>query len=149
MEGRRWWWNATKAEPVGWTFSCHFGWRTGQWKRERGELGVSLKRPPLAQPMQQLTKKTVSTKGGGIFYKIWPCQNVGGGQLTVVLDGNLVHEKKISNYTRRPWTATNWLKHTPQPPNQPYQREGGVCDEPWPPREVWGGLFHVVWGCEW
>ena len=41
----------------------------GEWgnEREREERGVSLKRPPLAQPMQQPTKKTASTKGGVFF----------------------------------------------------------------------------------
>jgi hypothetical protein len=61
-------------------------------EREREEPGVSLKRPPLAQPMQQPTKKTVSTKGW-VFFTRFGRGRTWGGQLTDVLDGNLGHEK--------------------------------------------------------
>jgi hypothetical protein len=42
---------------------------------------------PNNQPKKQYQQR------GGIFYKIWPWQNVGGGQLPVFFNGNSSNKK--------------------------------------------------------
>ncbi len=64
----------------------------GRRKKERNEPGLGLKRPPLAQPMQQPTKNSTSN-GAGIFDKVLPRWNVGEGRLPVVFDSNSSDKK--------------------------------------------------------
>ena len=61
-------------------------------ERERG----TWRQPKAATPSPTnatTNQKNSINKGVGIFYEIWSRRNVGGGQLTVILNGNLVHEK--------------------------------------------------------
>jgi len=64
----------------------------GQRKREREGPGLSLKRPPLAEPTQQPTKNSESD-GVVIIYKIRPQRNVWGGRLPVDFDSYSSDEK--------------------------------------------------------
>lgn len=65
-----------------------FGAANGATKIERNESGLGLKWPPLAQPMQQPTKTQECQQWGGIFDKILPQWNIGGGQFPIDFDSN-------------------------------------------------------------
>ena len=63
-----------------------WGRRMGRPKREREGPGLGIKRPPLAEPMQQPTENSTSDREN-IWDEIWPRRNVGGGRLPVDFDG--------------------------------------------------------------
>ncbi len=69
-----------------------FGMTNGATKKERNEMGLSLNWPPLAKATQQPTKNSTSI-GAIIRDTFLPQQNVWGGQLPIILDGNLSNKK--------------------------------------------------------
>jgi hypothetical protein len=70
-------------------FSCHLVWQ--QQKIERW-TGPQYKWPPLAKATQ-LPNENSTSIGAGIQNVIWPQQNVRGGQLPVILDGDWSNKK--------------------------------------------------------
>ncbi len=72
--------------PVVW------GGKWGDKYLERNEMGLGLKWPPLAEATQQPTENSTSV-GVVIRDTILPRQNVWGGRLPVVLDGDSSNKK--------------------------------------------------------
>ena len=85
----------------------------------------------------------------GIIYEISLRRNVGGGQLPVVLDGNLIHEKYNDKLHLAAVDGRLLIKrHMTTNQITVSVIGGGFVTRIDRGRSCGGGLFRVVWGCE-
>ncbi len=113
----------------------------GRPKREREGLGLGLKRPPLAEPMQQPTKNGTSN-GADIWDEIRPWRNVGKGTITRRFRWLFERQKIKCKNTLRGSTRPPEDKETHN--NQPKDSvgDGGKhYNEMGPRRNLWGDGF--------
>ena len=119
-------------------------------ERERGTGG----QPKVAAPSPTnatTNQKMVTTTGWvGIFYEIPPQQNVWGGRLPVVSDGNLIQEKENEKIQSAAVDGHQLMKkHTTTNQSKVWVMiGGGFVTRIDRGRSCGGGLFRVVWGCE-